>query len=385
MTNFAVPTTDAAIQEAVLEAVSRKTRLRIIAGCTRGGIGNPGDVSQALDVSGISGITRYEPGSLTLEARAGTSMKEIEAALAAENQMLAFEPMDHRTLMASKGEPTIGGIVACNVSGPRRFMIGACRDFLLGVRFVDGQGRIIKNGGRVMKNVTGLDITKLTCGAYGTLGVLTEVALKVLPCPEHGVTLQFDGLDEAAAVRLFCKAVRTPYEVSGAAWQNGVAVLRIEGLSTQVDYRLSKLQAYFSDHAQSTLEGDAHNDLWASIRDVHAFSGSKDSIWKVSLKATDAPALIAAAKGRLNATTIMDHGGALVWLAVPSASPNQAEVIRNLIPVGSGYATLIRGDGALRTAVPVFQPLHPRLAQITEELRRQFDPMGILNPGLMAA
>ncbi len=385
MTAFAAPTTESAIREAVLDASADKTALRIIAGGTRSGIGRPGDVAHALDVSGMSGITRYEPGSLTLEAKAGTPMQEIKAALAAENQMLAFEPMDHSALMGTKGTPTLGGVVACNVSGPRRFLSGACRDFLLGVQFVDGRGRLVKNGGRVMKNVTGLDLTKLICGAYGTHGVLSEVALKVLPRPETGATLQFEGLSESEAVALFCKATTTPFEVSGAAWQNGAAMLRIEGLASQVAYRLTRLQQLFADHAPVVLYGDVHRDLWIAIRDVHAFSGTDDTIWRVSLKPTDAPTFVAAAKERLRARAILDQGGAVVWLAVPSEATDQAGIIRDhLAPVG-GYATLLRGSQTLRKTVPVFQPQHPRLTQIAEQLRRQFDPHRILNPGLMAA
>jgi len=216
MTGFATPTSESAIKDAVLEAKAANAPLRIIAGGTRGQIGKPGEIAQALDISGLSGITRYEPGSLTLEAKAGTPLHEIEAALASEGQMLAFEPMDHRPLLGTTGEPTIGGVVACNISGPRRFLSGACRDYLLGVRFVDGQGRVIANGGRVMKNVTGLDLTKLACGAYGTLGILTEVALKVLPRLERAATLQFTNVTDDEAVRLFCRAVTTPVEVSGA-------------------------------------------------------------------------------------------------------------------------------------------------------------------------
>jgi len=384
MTVFAAPTDETAHSEAVRAAAAGKDGLRIAAGGTRLGIGKPLPGAQMLDVSGLSGITRYEPGSLTLEARAGTPMAEIEAALGAENQMLAFEPMDHRALLGTGGTPTIGGVVAGNHSGPRRFLSGAARDFLLGVRFVDGRGRILKNGGRVMKNVTGLDLTKLACGAWGTLGVLTEVALKVLPCPERGITLRFAGLDAAEAVQLFRKAVNTPFEISGAAWQDGAAGLRIEGLATQVDHRLSRIRALFSELDQSVLDGDDHEAFWTGVRDVHAFAGSDAAVWKVSLKPTDAPALVAAARASLDARALVDQGGGSVWLAVPTQAPDQAETLRRLIPSGSGYATLVRGTETLRAAVPVFQPRHPRIERISDGLRRQFDPAGILNPGLMA-
>ena len=385
MTAFAAPTTEMAVSDAVRAANAQHTALRIIAGGTRGGIGRPSFDVERLDISGVTGITRYEPGALTLEAKAGTPIAEIEAALDAENQMLAFEPMDHRAVMGTQGTPTIGGVVACNVSGPRRFISGACRDFLLGVRCVDGQGRVIKNGGRVMKNVTGLDLTKLVCGSFGTLGVLTQVALKVLPRPERSATLQFQDVTEAEAVGIFCKAVSTPFEVNGAAWQNGTAMLRVEGLDTQVSYRLGALQKRFQGANPSVLEGEAHRDLWTGIRDICAFAQTEDTIWKVSLRPTAAPAFIAAVQARFNASAVLDQGGGVVWLAVPSAVSDQAAVVRDLVPAGNGHATLIRGSTDLRLAVPVFHPQHPRLAQIAEGLRAQFDPNGILNPGLMAA
>ncbi|MEM7711725.1 MAG: FAD-binding protein, partial [Pseudomonadota bacterium] len=156
---------------------------------------------EPLTVSGLTGITLYEPGALTLVARAGTPVAEVEAALAAEGQRLPFEPMDHRGLLGTEGAPTIGGAVAMNVSGPRRVQAGACRDSLIGVRFVDGEGTVVKNGGRVMKNVTGYDLVKLLAGSRGSLGVLTEVSFKVLPAAATQATLRLDGLKVADAVR----------------------------------------------------------------------------------------------------------------------------------------------------------------------------------------
>lgn len=385
MSVFATPTDEAAIREAVLDASAERSGMRIIAGGTRSGIGRPRKTARSLDMSGFSGITRYDAGSLTIEAKAGTPIAEIEAELVEAGQMLAFEPMDHRALMGVEGEPTIGGVVACNVSGSRRFLSGACRDFLLGLRFVDGNGRSLKNGGRVMKNVTGLDLTRLNCGAYGTLGVLTHVSLKVLPRPQRAATLQFPDLDLPRAAALFSRAVKTPFEVSGAAWMNGVANLRVEGMVMQVEHRLSGLRELFRDYQMSVLEGDDHDALWTAIRDVHLFAGSNDTIWKISLKPTDAPALETTLEQRLGARLIVDQGGALIWLAVPSDTPDQAVIIRGAIPDGAGHATLVRGSQTLRSSVPVFQPQHPRLEQISEQLRRQFDPRGIFNPGLMAA
>ena len=385
MTAFATPTTESAIREAVRDAAAQNKALRIAAGGTRSGIGQTVENAALLDVSGNTGIELYEPGSMTMVARAGTLMSEITQALAVENQMLAFEPMDHRPLMDTQGEPTLGGVVACNVSGPRRFLAGACRDHLLGVRFIDGQGRLIKNGGRVMKNVTGLDLAKLMCGSFGTLGVISEVALKVLPRPERSASLQVSGLDEEQAVRLFCKALGTPYEVNGAAYQNGIAMLRVEGLEAQVAYRISSLQALFPKLAMSILEGAVHDDLWTGLRDLHIFSGSDDAVWKLSVKPTDASAIVSHVKRKLAARAVLDQGGGTIWVAVPSDAPGQGETIRSVLKSLGGHATLVRGSEELRQSMPVFQPQANRLTAISKALRQQFDPSGILNPGLMAA
>ncbi|MBS4010810.1 MAG: FAD-binding protein, partial [Roseovarius sp.] len=205
------PKTEADLAEIIRGA---EGPLRIEGGGTRpiGALSN----GARLSTAGLRGITLYEPGALTLVAQAGTPLAEIEAALDAEGQRLAFEPMDHRGLLGTQGTPTIGGVVAANVSGPRRIQAGACRDFLLGVRFVDGRGQIVKNGGRVMKNVTGYDLVKLMAGSYGTLGVLTEVALKVLPRPRSMGMLRIEGLSDAVAVTALCRALASPYEVTGA-------------------------------------------------------------------------------------------------------------------------------------------------------------------------
>jgi glycolate dehydrogenase FAD-binding subunit len=383
MTTPLTPSTEADLAEAVATAAAKATRLRITGGGTRAALGQAIETDAILSTSALTGIALYEPGSLNMVVRAGTPLAEVTAALDAENQQLAFEPMDHRALLGSTGTPTVGGMVAAAISGPRRTLVGACRDHLLGVRFVNGRGEVLKNGGRVMKNVTGLDLAKLMCGAYGTLGVLTELSLKTLPRAETARTLAFENLTVAQATALFCTALGTPYEISGAAYISGTAYLRLEGFVVQVNNRSTQLQALFKAHENSVIEGAAHAALWSDIRDVTVLSGRAGSLWRLSVKPTDAARIVTQMNTTLQAEAALDWGGGLIWLAVPESHPNPATQIRKTLAEYGGHATLIRGDTTLRRTAPVFQPQSPALAKITAGLCAKFDPQNILNPGLM--
>ena len=317
---------------------------------------------EPLTTAGITGIERYEPGALTLVARAGTPVAEIEAALAAKGQRLAFEPMDHRGLLSTEGEPTIGGAVAMNVSGPRRVVAGACRDFLLGCRFVDGEGAVVVNGGRVMKNVTGYDLTRLQAGARGSLGVLTEVGFKVLPAPSSSATLTVPVAGAAEAVAAMSAALTSPYEVTGAAWDGASVMLRLEGLPGSVDYRVGALSSHLAAQGAVAVERDpaAVAETWRAVRDVDAFHGGAEDVWRVHVRPSRAAEVVAAMPGR----AAMDWGGGLVWLAVPPGTD-----VRGALP--SGYATLVRGRGE------ALQPPAPEVAALETGLRAKFDPRGL--------
>ncbi|QGY00460.1 glycolate oxidase subunit GlcE [Roseovarius faecimaris] len=356
--------------------------MRIEGGGTRP-IGHVTD-APVLSTRGLSGITLYEPGALTLVAQAGTPLAEAEAALAAEGQRLAFEPMDHRALLGTSGAPTLGGMVAANVSGPRRIQVGACRDSLLGVRFVDGRGQVIRNGGRVMKNVTGYDLVKLMAGSYGTLGVLTEVALKVLPIPAATGVLLFEGLSDERAVSALSRALRSPFEVTGAAHtQKGldgapVTMIRLEGSEASVAYRADRLTAELSEFGSCALETDPENTKagWTWVRDVAPFHGRDGTVWRLSVKPTEAPAIVAALTG---AEALYDWGGGLIWLFCPAGCGVDGRRIRAALAEHSGgHATLIRGDDP-----HPFQPLAEPLQTLQTGLRARFDPRGLFNPGRM--
>ena len=363
---------------------SAEGALRIQGGGTRA-IGAPVD-GAVLSTSRLSGVSLYEPGALTIVAGAGTPLEDVEAALAAEGQRLAFEPMDHCGLLGTEGTPTIGGAIAANVSGPRRIQAGACRDSLLGVRFVDGAGRVLKNGGRVMKNVTGYDLVKLMAGSWGTLGVLSEVSLKVQAVPEAVGCVLLHGLEDHAAVTAMSSALGSPYDVSGAAHApvgvdgTPVTMIRIEGLEASVAYRAEKLTALLSETgAEVVVERDPMNVAagWAWVRDVALFHASAGDVWRISVKPTDGPIVVAAIKQEHpEAQVLYDWGGGLIWVKV-------AEGVNVRGAVGNGHATLVRASEAARARVPVFQPESAPLAGLSAGLRAKFDPRGILNPGLM--
>ncbi len=365
------PSDEAELAEAIRAATGP---LRVVGGGTRP-VGRPVS-GAALSTAALSGIRLYEPGALTLVAGAGTPLDEVEAALAAEGQRLPFEPMDHRGLMATDGAPTIGGVVAANASGPRRVQAGACRDSLIGVRFVDGAGNVIRNGGRVMKNVTGYDLVKLMAGSWGTLGVLSEVAFKVLPAPEAATTLALEGLAPEAALAAMAAALGSPYEVNGAAHlPDGRTVLRLEGFAASVAYRGGALAAHLAEYgAASRIEGAESAALWRAVRDVATFHGQAGDVWRVSTRPSDAPGLAAKAGGR----ALYDWGGGLLWLLVAEGTD-----LRAALGPFAGHAVLVRAPEPVRARIAPFPPEPKPVAALTAGLRRRFDPRGVLNPGLM--
>ncbi len=386
------PADEAGLAEAVADAAARRCPLEIRGGGSRQGIGRPVQAEATLSTAKLSGITLYEPGALTLVVRAGTPLAEVEAALAAEGQRLPFEPPDLRGLLGSDGTPTVGGMVACGASGPRRIQAGACRDAMLGVRFVNGRGEVIRNGGRVMKNVTGYDLVKLMAGTYGTLGVLTEVCFKVLPVPEKGFSLVIEGLDDARAVACMASAVTSPFDVNGAAHLPAAdgararTALRVEGMARQAGYRAAELARRLAAFGEAErLEGAAHEALWRGVRDVEPVAGGPGAVWRLSLKPSEAPAAVAAIARALECSALYDWAGGLVWLRVPEAGDAGAAAIRAETARRGGHATLVRASAATRNAVEVFEPEPPPLAAISAGLRARFDPAGILNPGRMRA
>lgn len=389
------------LRDAVAEALAAEEALEVIAGGSKRGLGRPLQLPRTLDLTRLSGIRDYAPSELVLTAGSGTPVAEIEAALAEARQMVAFEPPDWRALLGGEGEPTIGGALACNLSGPRRVKAGAARDHFLGFRGVSGRGEVFKAGGKVVKNVTGYDLCKLMAGSYGTLAALEEVTIKVLPQPETGGTVLLSGLEPAEAVRRLSRALASPHEVSGAIYLpapaavvlrslsgvSGVVALRLEGPGPSVDFRREALLTELGSDCDSTaLNDDASAAFWRAIRDVAQFAQLTDrAVWRVSIAPSRGAELGEAIARHLDASWYLDWGGGLVWVAVAESDDGGAGVIRTAIRGsdgrGTGHATLVKGSAALRRAVPVFEPQPVALAALSARVKESFDPRGILNPG----
>jgi len=346
-------------------------------------LGKPMRCDQTLDLSGLSGIVDYAPEELVVTLRAGTPMREVEALLAQRNQMLAFEPPDLGPLLGREpGEGTLVGTIMGNFAGPRRLSAGAARDHLLGFSGVNGRGEAFKSGGRVMKNVTGYDLSKLLAGSWGTLAVLDEVSVKVLPAPDQTRTLLLHGFDDVAAVTAMCAAMGSPHEVSGAAHVSERTALRVEGVAPSVEARVKGLRDLFPGAEMEELGTLESRAFWREVRDaVPLGADADDAVWRISCAPTDGPAVVARIKAAQPfAKTFYDWSGGLIWLALPATDDAEHGLVRAGL---AGHATLIRAPQSVRATVPVFQPQPLALAALSARVKESFDPHGVLNPGRM--
>ncbi len=401
------PETRDQVTEAVAWAVSQEVPLEVVGHGSKRALGRPVQAAHSLDLSRLDGITLYEPEELVLSARAGTPLAAVEAALEEKRQMLAFEPADLGPLLgADAGAATLGGVLACNLSGPRRIKAGAARDHFLGVQAVSGRGELFKSGGRVVKNVTGYDLCKLLCGSYGTLAVMTDVTVKVLPRPEKTWTVLLLGLDDTTALAAMTRALGSPHEVSGAAHlpaaQTGksavsyvaeagtaVTALRLEGPGPSVEYRCAALRRELADLG-ATEELHSHNSLtfWQELRDVRPFVSAADkAVWRISVAPSAGPGVVTAVLARVPGGEVFyDWGGGLIWLALPASVDAGAGQVRAAVAAaGGGHATLIRAPLELRAAEAPFQPQDAAKALLSEKVKDGFDPKRVLNPGRMYA
>jgi glycolate oxidase FAD binding subunit len=402
MTDTLKPRDAKEVEDAVRWALGEEKPLEVMGQGSKRAVGRPSQTDLTLDLTGLSGVTLYEPAELVLSAKAGTPLAEIEALLDENNQQLGFEPIDYGPLLGGEpGQGTIGGMIAANLSGPRRIKAGAARDHFLGVTAVTGRGDTIKSGGRVVKNVTGYDLCKLFAGSWGTLGVMTDVTVKVLPKPETEATVIVTALDDARACAAMAAAMGSPYDVSGAAhlpdhvasWFDGLpkaeatTALRLEGHAPSVAHRKETLAALMKPFGPVALLDEQDSAaLWRSIRDVKpspAEAARARPLWRIS---------VPPARGNEIAATITpaaqmfyDWAGGLIWVAMPFAEEPDAAAVRGAVAKLDGHAMLVRAPASVRAALDVFAPEPAGLAALSKRVKESFDPKGVLNPGRMWA
>lgn len=372
-------------------------RLSIEGGGSKRPIGQPVQADAVLSTAAMDGIIEYNHAGLVIVAQAGTPLSDIDAALSQNNQALMFEPPNWNALLGTTGATqTIGGVAATNLSGPRRILSGAARDALLGVRFINGRGEMIKNGGKVMKNVTGLDLVKLMAGSWGELGLLTEVAFKVLPKPETQATLAIIGAEPAEAATLMAAAMGTSAEVSGAAHLpagatvgtdlagKSATLLRLEGFGPSIDDRFGRLRKRLdTGHPIERLDGQASQHIWTHIASVLPFAdGAERPVWRISVAPMAGHRVVAAIGDRTGADAFYDWQGGLVWLRLDDDTDAQAVAVRQAVAMhGGGHATLIRASEAVRGATSVFQPEPAPVAALSKRIIASIDPDGVFNCG----
>jgi glycolate oxidase FAD binding subunit len=394
------PLNEEHLRECVAFSLAAGEPLQVTGRGSKDGLGRPMQAAKRLDMSAMSGIKFYEPEELVMSAGVATPLEEVEVALAERGQMLMFEPPHLGWLYGTEPRGgSIGAAFACNLGGPRRFKAGAARDHLLGFRGVSGRAEIFKSGGRVVKNVTGYDLSKLVCGSHGTLAALSEVTFKVLPAPEKTWTVLIFGLSATDASTAMSDAAGSPHEVSGICYLPtdiaaesdvdlvqdagaSVTALRIEGPGPSVEHRTAALKAQFADRADvEELHSQRSAKFWREVRDVQPLLGRDRVVWRVSLTPTESGAYLDRVLSETGGSGYLDWAGGLAWIAVDAGDDGGENAIRGALT--AGHATLTRGSAALRSGVPVFQPQPEGIAALSRRVKEGFDPKGILNPGRM--
>ena len=389
MSSPIAPVNEAGIIAAVQAARAAREPLAIEGQGSKRGILRPVQAARSLSTRGLTGVTLYRPAELIISARAGTPLAEIEATLAEKGQHLIAESPYLNGVFGTSAPPSIGGVVAANLSGPRRITWGATRDHVMGLRFINGAGEAIRSGGRVLKNVTGLDLCKLLSGSYGTLGVITEVTLKVLPAPEASATLLIETPDLASAVAALSAGLGSPYGVSAAAAlpvkDHVIAAVRLEDFAASVAYRMEKLRGVLGSFGTQRVMEDAESRIfWRGVREVEPLQVMPDeAIWRVSVRPSAGPQ-IAAAASAIGGRVMLDWGGGLVWIAASPSSANH-RLISEAARMQGGAAMLFRAPESLRLAVPVLPEEAVPLAKIGARVKEALDPGGLFNPGHMRA
>jgi glycolate oxidase FAD binding subunit len=395
------------VEQVVRSAIANEQPLEIVGHGSKRQVGQPMATNALLDLSALNAVTSYEPNELIVTVQAGAPVSDVLSLIDSKNQQFAFEPVNTAALLGTADIGTIGGMIGVGLAGPRRIKAGGARDHLLGAHAVSGFGDSFKTGGKVVKNVTGYDLCKLLAGSWGTLAVMTEVTLKVMPRPESEHTLVLRGLDDVAANRAMTAALGSPYDVTGAAHlpnsalrasadglaglgsqQQALTLLRLEGIAASVAHRavsLGKMLAPFG--AVEMVDDAASAATWASVRDVKPFAANGAlgawPVWRIVCPPASGGALGQQLARDTGGDVIYDWGAGLIWLALPPKPDAQAAVVRARVDAAGGHATLLRAPEDVRRNVDVFQPQQAALAALGERVRRSFDPKHILNRGRM--
>ncbi len=401
------PETEAQVIDAINWAVAERRTFDVRGGGAKRAYGRSAETTDVLDLGAFSGISDYDPSELVLTAGAATPMAEIEARLAEAGQQLAFEPGDLGSLHGQASSAgTLGGVIACNLAGPRRLKAGAARDHILGFNAVSGRGEAFKSGGRVVKNVTGFDLSKLMAGSLGTLAVMTEITVKALPVAERVRTVLIGWASDVAcdddAVTAMTEAMASPHEVSGAAHLPGAAAgrsavdyvagghrpmtaIRVEGPASSVAHRCNELSQILKKYGEiEELHTANSRTLWREIADVAYFAENHDrQVWRISTRPADGAQVARRILDEHPGEAFYDWAGGLIWLALDSAADAHALSVRDILAGVGGHATLVRADDRVRGRVAVFEPQHGAVAAITRRIKDGFDPSGVLNPGRM--
>lgn len=376
------PTTPDEVLAVVAEANAKARRIEVAGGGTKRAVGSLEPVDVLLSTQRLDRIVDYSPDELVLTAEAGVRLADLERITAARGQVLAFEPPRWTRLLSARGEPTLGGALATNLSGPRRIRAGAARDHFLGFEAVSGRGEVFKAGGRVVKNVTGYDLMKLMAGSWGTLAILTQATIKVLPAPRTEATLLIFGLADVKASEAMQAAMNGAFEVSGAAHLPAyaararplkadmpVTALRLEGFEASVAARTEALATALKAFGRAErLEAEHSREFWVQVREVEALAGDPRPLWRLSLP----PAAGWRGPHGLPGDALYDWAGGLAWLATEEPPEKVRAVTRGL----GGHALCVRGGEA-------FGPRQGALGALQARVKAAFDPLGVLNPGRM--
>ncbi|WP_456711451.1 FAD-binding protein [Bradyrhizobium sp. USDA 4353] len=395
------------VEEVVRAAIASEQPLEVIGHGSKRGIGQVTATNAVLDLSALSAVVSYEPNELIITAQAGAPLGDLLSLIDSKSQQFAFDPMDTGPLLGTTGRGTLGGMIASGLAGSRRVRAGGVRDHLLGAHAVSGFGESFKTGGKVVKNVTGYDLCKLLAGSWGTLAVMTEATLKVMPRPEAERTLVLRGLDDLKANQAMTAALGSPFDVSGAAHlpasslrpdveglsaagspREAVTVVRLEGITASAVHRagsLAKLLAPFG--AADVVADEASAAIWSAVRDVVPFAAHGQlgawTVWRIVCPPVSGGALGQALARQTGGEVIYDWGGGLIWAALPPAADGSASVVRKLAGAAGGHATLLRAFDEVRQAVDVFPPQPSGVAALEERVRVSFDPKAVLNRGRM--